>query len=279
MSNGERKVTDYDRVTDYGDDAVARSERVLVAQADKAVKPKKKGGGAAGGAASTKKKTVRILFFDPKGLLKNQEELRNEFSRRVEQGLNGLQAKALGADYLSGTLRLTFKVSYQARDTTKQEREGFGKLDYPIYFFNGHSPPDTSASEISKIMKGHKIGTGGIAASQYKQAEEGWQAKSVEGLGIQPLKGYRKVGFIKADRIFDTSKDFEASFTNVVKHELGHMFGKKQHGKGVMSDSILSSDSSLDYVDGDQLLILVELGRLISNSQKKLDAQYTRQTQ
>jgi hypothetical protein len=276
MAKDEREVTDYDRATDYGDAVVDQPSRVLVAQADKAVNPKNRG--TVGAAKSKRKRTVRILFFDPNGLLTSKKDLRIEFGKRVERDLNNLEADALGPDYLSKTLKLTFKVTYHSRNTTKKERAGFSKLDYPMYFLDGHSNAKTEASEILEIMKDHKIGGGGRGAEQYEQAEEGWESKPVEGLGIQPLSGYRKVGFIKVDQVFDTSTDFETAFANIVKHELGHMFGKSRHGTGVMAAGILGNDSSLDYVDGDQLLILNELGRLISSSQDTLDAQYERQT-
>jgi hypothetical protein len=275
---GDRDATDYHHALGYGDTAVEKTDKVLIAQAEKAVKPGKKGAAAAVRTKPSRLHTVRILLFDPKELLESSEELRNEFSKRVENDLNALRADPFPPDHLSKTLKLRFNMVYQGRNTTETERDAFKKFDYPIYLFNAHTLPDTSANEIKQIMQDHRIRNKGDGATQYKQAEEGWQNKNTEGLGIQPLKGYRKVGFIKVDRIFDTSTDRETAFTNIIKHELGHMFNKKTHGQGVMQDSILLSNSSLNYVEADKVSILVELARLHAKTEKELEKEYVKQT-
>jgi hypothetical protein len=126
-------------------------------------------------------------------------------------------------------------------------------------------------------MKDHKIRKKGRGEDLYKKAEEGWNRKVIGGIGIPPLRGYRKVGFIKADRVFDQKGVTAQTFTNMLKHELGHMFGR-DHGAGVMIEGILTAGESLDYVDDDKEAILLELMRLRQASRSKLEERYIKQT-
>ena len=85
----------------------------------------------------------------------------------------------------------------------------------------------------------------------------------MEGLGIQPLQGFRKVGFLKVDQIAGRANDVETAYANVLKHEFGHMCNITKHATaGLMLASVPIVDPKMSFAEDDQRAILRELVRL-----------------
>jgi hypothetical protein len=132
--------------------------------------------------------------------------------------------------------------------------------------------------DIRELMLDHGIKDAGVAAGQFKDAKKGWENESVEGLGIHPLDGFKKVGFIKVDTVSKASRDYESTFVNVIKHELGHMLNIKSHSEyGVMRGSIMLQGGSLDFNDGNIATITQTLVRLSTVSEAELTRRYEAQ--
>ena len=256
-----RAPTDYREAVQYGVDALegaGSQANALVVPVFPAPQP-------------TATRRVRICLIDPKKLLAAQGGLRKKFRHRVVRHLNGLQAKTFGPNHLKTTLGLRFMTTYAPRDTTRAQRAAFGKFDYPIYLLNAHKTPDTPASEVVQIVKDHKIRD---VHDFHEKAEKGWKNPNVEGMGFPPLRGYRKVGFVKVDKAFDGPGAFDVRFANLILHELGHMFGITKHTKGLMMRAIVLADQALDYEEGHKQTILSELGRLKVNSEAAMEKAY-----
>jgi hypothetical protein len=134
------------------------------------------------------------------------------------------------------------------------------------------------AKEILALMTEYGIRTTGGAGTLYDEAKAAWEASDTEGIGIPPLTGYHKCGFIKADGVAKASKgNYFVGFVNVIKHELGHMLNIKIHAdKGVMREGIKLVGSVLDYTDGNASVIYQTLNRLRTVSAADLDRQYQR---
>ena len=112
-------------------------------------------------------------------------------------------------------------------------------------------------------MKQHKIPQKIGKTDIYDYARDSWQQKDIRGLGIPSDTGFRKVGFIKTQVVFDNaSGDFNQAFVNITAHEIGHMGNRKNHSKkGLMKYPVpLSTD--IDFDTADKYLFLSDLMRL-----------------
>jgi hypothetical protein len=257
MPLGDSPVTERntpDRVTSYGDRVVEAGDR---ATATPAAPPR---GAKRVAEGETETAVAEIVLIDSKGLL--GKDLSAAVISAVEMDLNALYTTPLGKQFVRAKLSVRFSVTRRSSMPSQAERGAFGALQYPIYVLNGHTNDAATVSEIETLMKHHGIVESGPGKQQFEAAREGWKAKPVEGLGIQPLEGYRKVGFIKADRVFATRGDFETLFRNVIKHELGHMFNLKEHSEQVMRDKIVLADAALGYTEDQTRRILQEIARL-----------------
>jgi hypothetical protein len=210
---------------------------------------------------------VTVVLIDRRSLVSSG--LRKTLSARLERDLNGLKPDVLKS------LTLRFETRWDSTRPNAQQQGNFGKLDYPLYFEKAHTSDNFTTDELTDTMTAHGIRNAGNAAQLYPSAVAGWQSKQVEGLGIPPLQGYRKVGFIKYDEISGRATDLETAFTNVVKHELGHMFNIKDHAKsGLMLASVPLADAKVTYAEADLKQILKELNRLKNQPEAALQTQY-----
>jgi hypothetical protein len=256
------------RVTGYGDRVVEAGDRATATPAAPAP------GTRPVTTSAPALPTVEVFLIDPKGLI--AKSLRASIATALEKDLNALYATPVGKQYAQAKWGAQFAVTYRGTSTSKEERSAFGPLQYAIYLFNGHTPDAATAGEIEAIMKEHGIRDAGGGKEQFEAAREGWNAKSVEGLGIQPLEGYRKVGFVKADKIYAARGDREITFRNILKHELGHMWNMKKHTDQVMREGIVLADGTLDYSEAQTRMILQEIVRLQTKSAAELQANYER---
>lgn len=252
------------RVLGYGDRVVAQGD--VATQTKAAPSPAKQ-------APPPPLEVARVLLIDRRGLV--GDGVRKTIAARFERDLNLLAPVKGKSDYLRTTLKLKFEVTWLSKSPTKAERGAFGRLDFPLYFENAHTSDNVSKGDIADIMRDHGIREVGRAGQLYGEAEKGWESTSVEGLGIPPLQGYRKVGFIKTDHIMKHAKDMETGYVNVVKHEFGHMCSITKHSdKGLMMSSVPLLTPNIDYADDDKDTIARQLQRLTIGSEQILQRAY-----
>jgi hypothetical protein len=257
----DKTTTLPDRVLGYGDDAV---EKGKAATQTKVVPPPKP-------PPPPPAEVVTVILIDRRSLV--GDAVRKVVKTRLETDLNALvAAKKTGSDLYKG---LRVEARWESRAPSAGQQSSYGKWDFPIYFEKAHASDNIPASQVHEIMSAHGIRNAGKAADQFTQAEAGWKSKGVEGLGIQPLLGYRKVGFLKVDLIAGRVSDVETAYTNVVKHELGHMLNITDHNKsGLMLKSVPTADSKAIFAAEDDFAIRRELGRLQRGSETNMQRVY-----
>jgi hypothetical protein len=269
------------RVTDYGDRVVAQGD--TAARPPAGVVPASSGPGVPTTAPSPGPTAVpggpqiaKITIYDPKGHLKGS--VATAVVQRLDQDLNAIRYPGKPPSFLLNQLNIRFEIVYLSRMSTSNERYTTGRLDFPVYILNGHTNDRVTTKEIENLMLDHGIIYGRSTKIQFEEADDGWKDPNVEGLGIQPLNGYKKVGFIKGDNVAKLAKDVEAGFTNIIKHELGHMFGMVKHSDtGVMRSGIQLAAGSLDYTDANRVFIVNELKRLTKGkSEAEMQKDYER---
>src|SRR5262245_937277 len=194
--------TPPDRVLSYGDTAVAQGN---VATQTKVVPPPAP-------PPPPPVEVVTLILIDRRSLV--SDAMRGALKTRLERDLNALGVVKSEPDVLKARL-LRFEVRWDSKAPSASQQGGYGKGAFPLYFEKAHTSDNFTASEIADVMRAHGIRNAGKAASQYTEADAGWQDKAVEGLGIQPLQGYRKVGFLKVDQISGRAKDVETAYANV----------------------------------------------------------------
>lgn len=259
------------RVTGYGDRIVAQGTQAV--QPPAGVVPAGSGNAIAPPAPPL---VARVTIYDRLGAFK--KALGATIASRLEKELNNMHRAARPVGDLAKTLGMTFEVRYLARMSTRDERYTTSRLDFPLYLLNAHEGATSSRKDIHEWMLDHGIRDAGVARQQFEEADKGWGSTSVEGLGIQPLAGFKKVGFIKLDLVQKSAKDLESGFTNVLKHELGHMLNIKDHSAtGVMRSGIMLAGGSLDFTDGNLATITQTLVRLSTVSEADLARAYERQ--
>jgi len=215
-----------------------------------------------------------VTLYDPFNALTGT--VATAVHQRLELDLNALHYPQVGADYLSTKLKLRFEVRHIYRMSSRDERFAADVLDFPIYLLNRHGGSQTTPKDIHEFMLDHGIRNAGPAADQFKQAETEW-AGYAEGLGIQPLAGYKKVGFIKADELAKAASDFVIGFSNVIKHELGHMMNLKGHETGEVMRVPATYTAYLNYSQKAASAMINKLTDLITSSKTDLERRYTQQ--
>jgi hypothetical protein len=250
MSDKDRDLTPTDRVLSYGDAVVAQGN---VATQTKVVPPPTP-------PPPPPVEVVTLILIDRRSLV--SDSMRTSLTTRLTRDLNALGVVKSEPDVLKAQ-SLRFEVRWESKRPNASQQASYGKWDFPLYFEKAHTSDNFAASEVADTMRAHGIRNAGKAASQYSEADAGWQNKAVEGLGIQPLQGYRKVGFLKVDQISGRANDVETAYANVLKHELGHMCNITQHASaGLMTASVPIANPKVTFVEDDQRAILRELVRL-----------------
>ena len=202
-------------------------------------------------AVVSQSETVRICLIDPSGVFKDKQKLRHEFMTKLKDKFNDLDAQWLK------NAGLKFDVLYLSKEPAN--KANFKKLDFPVYLLAEQHGSKT----VLELMKQHKIPPKIGKTDIYDYARDSWQQKDIRGVGIPSDTGFRKVGFIKTQRVFaDAPGDFAQAFVNVTAHEIGHMGNRKNHSKkGLMKYPVpLSTD--IDFDNADKYLFLSDLMRL-----------------
>ncbi len=265
MPDNDKGATLNDRVLSYGDVAV---EQGKVATQSSVVPPAK--------AAPATVEVINVILIDRRRLV--SDGARTTIKTRLTRDLNALGVVNKEPDVLKAK-GLRFEVRWESKMPSAAQQEAYDKWDFPLYFEKAHTSDNLPSSEVTKRMQAHGIRNAGKAAQQFKAADEGWASKAVEGLGIQPLSGYRKLGFIKVDEISSRATDIETAYINVVKHEFGHMCNITQHASaGLMLASVPMSDPRITFAESNQRAVLRELQRLQALTEEQMQRLYERQT-
>jgi thiol-disulfide isomerase/thioredoxin len=202
---------------------------------------------------------ARIILIDVANFFSSSTSLRNNFTSRLHAKFNGLDPK-----WLSNQL-LSFRVEYRPTAPTLQEKQNFGRLDFPIYLL------DSSHDEtfVTNLMREHLIPNTIQCTSQtanpYDLARDCLKETSRRGCGIPPGTGFRKIGFIKTDRIIADpigKRDQAQAFLNVTSHELGHMLNRCDHSPTGLMKYPVRLDADMDFAPGDKGFVLGQLLRL-----------------
>lgn len=261
----DKDPTASDRVLSYGDTAVAQG---TVATQTKVVPPSTP-------PPPPPVEVITIILIDRRSLVSGS--MQASLVKRLERDLNALGVVKSEPDVLKAQ-SLRFAVRWESKRPSASQQGAYGKWDFPLYFEKAHASDNLSASEVADIMRAHGIRNAGKGATQYSEADAGWQSKTVEGLGIQPLQGYRKVGFLKVDQISGRANDVETAYANVVKHELGHMCNLTQHSSaGLMMSAVPIADPKVTFAEGDHRAVLRELIRLKALTEAVMQRRYEQQ--
>lgn len=239
MGDNDKSADALARILAYGDAAVLAGQ---VATQSKVVPPPKP-------PPPPPVDVIRLILIDRRSLV--TDSARKTVKTRLERDLNALGAVG------------RFEVLWESKMPNAGQQDSYGKWDFPIYFEKAHSSDNFTTTQVLEVLQHHGIRNAGGGKEQYKQAEDGWNSKTVEGLGIQPLQGYRKVGFLKVDQLSGRTRDVETAYTNVVKHEFGHMCNIKGHAKsGLMIPAAPVADDKAQFAADDKTTILEQLKRL-----------------
>jgi len=261
MSDRDKDLSLMGRVLSYADVALAQGN---VATQTKVVPPP--------APPPVPVEVINVILIDRRNLV--SDALRTAMKTRLTRDLNALGVVKKEPDVLKAR-SLRFEVRWESRAPNANQQGSFGKWDFPLYFEKAHTSDNFSAGEVEKTMQGHGIRNAGKGADQYKAAASGWASKDVEGLGIQPLAGYRKVGFIKVDQISSRARDVETAYVNVVKHEFGHMCNVTQHSSdGLMMASVPLADPKVSFAEANHRAVLRELIRLKLQTEAQMQRLY-----
>jgi len=204
---------------------------------------------------------VRIVLIDLAGYFKNNGALRGEFTSRLERKANNLEPAWLKQQLLR------FSLEYRASEPTAEEKEGFSKLDFPIYLLGRQHGYDS----VRELMEQHNIPRTikciGVdkPVDPYRLAEKCWKGDAERGCGIPSGEGFRKVGFIKTHTVSSDPigrRDLAQAFLNVTAHEIGHMSNICFHDREGLMKYPVPLNMEIDFSLGDRGFILASLTRL-----------------
>ena len=203
---------------------------------------------------------ARIILIDLANFFSSNTSLRNNFTSRLQAKFNGLDPKWLTNQLLS------FRVEYRRTAPTLQEKQNFGRLDFPMYLL------DSSHDEnfVTNLMTEHLIPNAiqcptGQRDDPYDVAKACLKESQQRGCGIPPGTGFRKIGFIKTHRIIADPvgrRDQAQAFLNVTSHELGHMLNRCDHSPTGLMKYPVRLDADMDFSPGDKGFVLGQLVRL-----------------
>jgi hypothetical protein len=217
---------------------------------------------------------LTVTIYDPQKAL--QGSVAAAVKARLETDLNALTLPGQKGDYLLKKVGVRFEVRFVDRMSTQAERTAAGVFDFPIHLLAVKGNFRVTATAIHDLMVDYGIRDSNRGHEQYVQADQGWTG-SAEGLGIQPLVGYRKVGFVKADELSSAAKDLVIGFSNVLKHELGHMMNVMDHTTGGAMRSPATYTAHLDYAAKAQTTMVSTLTLFATTPQADLDRRYVQQ--
>lgn len=195
---------------------------------------------------------VCIYLFDPGDIFQKRDKLRKQFIAKLEEKFN-----ALNQSFLKKA-RFKFRVIYRSGEPSKKEKAAFRKLDFPVYLLGSQH----SEGVVTDLMEEHKIPETVKGEDIYKIARDAWSSKDLRGVGIPSDTGYRKVGFIKTQKVFEQANDLAQGFVNVTAHEIGHMGNITRHSKKGLMKYPLPLDQNLDFDSQDQIYFISNLIRL-----------------
>ncbi len=196
---------------------------------------------------------MRIVLIDPSGVFKNKKALRETIVTKLRHKFAALDPQLLDKHAIE------VRAEYRQGEPTSDEKSGFGKLDFPVYLLGSQHP----YSYVRRQMEAHGIPKTVRGADVYKKAENGWTSRDVRGVGIPSGRGYRKVAFIKTQKVFaDAKSDPGGAFVNVIGHEIGHMGNRTAHSKTGLMKYPVRLDVEMDFADADRLAFLGNLVRL-----------------
>jgi hypothetical protein len=162
---------------------------------------------------------------------------------------------------------LSFRVEYRQTEPALQEKQNFGRLDFPVYMLgSGHSE-----TFVRKLMQEHLIPntiqcpTVRQPANPFDLATACMKEDQQRGCGIPPGAGFRKIGFIKTHKISTNPigrRNLEQAFLNVTSHELGHMLNRCDHSTAGLMKYPVRLDADMDFSQGDNGYLLGQLLRL-----------------
>ncbi len=205
------------------------------------------------GQSVSQTEIVRICLIDSAGVFKDSQNLLREFMKKLEDKFNNLDAQWLK------NAGLKFKVVYLPGEPGDKAKADFKKLDFPVYLLAAQHQYKT----VLEIMRKHKIPQNIKKTDIYDYARDSWQQKDIRGLGIPSDSGYRKVGFIKTQKVFDDATgDFAQAFVNVTAHEIGHMGNRLSHSKTGLMKYPVPLTTEIDFETADKYLFLSDLMRL-----------------
>ena len=196
---------------------------------------------------------VRIILIDPAGIFKNYEKLREEFRSKLEDKFNNVDPNWLKRAYFR------FRVQYRSNEPSNAEKTGFHKLDFPVYLLGKQHGYKT----IQDLMTQHRIPKTIKGQDLYDIAKKCWEQRDTRGCGIPSGVGFRKVGFIKTQRVFeDATGDLWQAFVNVTAHEIGHMGNRLQHSKKGLMKYPVPLNVDIGFDKDDSYPFLSDLQRL-----------------
>ena len=204
---------------------------------------------------------VRIILIDLPQYFKSNHGLRNKVINELDAKLNNMMPDNLVQE------RLMFRVEYRSTEPTLQEKQNFRPLDFPIYFLDGRH----SLKTVKKLMEQHQIPKTLQCPrikdpdDPYELAEKWWEETGRRGLGLPSGQGFRKIGFIRANKIAEdpiARRDLPQAFLNITAHELGHMFNLCRHSKNGLMKYPIPLSGNVDLLPGDLGLAISDLRRL-----------------
>jgi hypothetical protein len=240
-------------------------------------------------AKGNKKVSVRI--FDKKSLIGDVTSSVEAVRKTLETFLNDLhKTEGLPSAVAQNLQAFTFEVTFTPRDSSADERRGFGMMDFPVYlettegttltrpFTEGdgkdlllaHAIPEET--DVRKILSDSGVQT--TRVHSYEEVKSFIKDDDQKDLGIAiPGTYFRpnsqslcrrvaviKINLIKRNLVLDLR---QPKFISVMKHELGHMFGMDHETGTVMDPSNRDAMNHLGY-EVNQLTVLNEVLTTIS---------------
>ena len=225
-------------------------------------------------------KRVFIKVFDRKNVLSDAAHSISEAKQDLEAFFNNLSATpSLPAPVAQDLQTFSFDVTFVTRDSNKDEREGLGMMDFPVYIETTIGSTAFTTDEGEALLLAHKI----------PEITEVFRPTDDEGtVAREPLQSYsaidkfipkhdafgagvpgtylmensqtrrRKIGIIKVNDLIEGINSVEIRqkrFLLVLKHELGHMFGMAHDPNTLMDERYDVAINHPNYSIG-QVLIL-----------------------